>query len=227
MQMWQDCKEDLAWNHTSRHLRWLPMVETEHLKEICRMDDTSETSTHCSIPSFLALIYYPSLASQRLASLWQWETRWTFNFLRKRSPRRFPFMEAPQNTQPPGPSRIAWTADVIMTNWCRFDLQGPKLDLGWGKPFYGTAGGGTTYPPWIHPTDAREEFRRCLCHHVCGTWRCNRGENWLIVERVCGTDGPSLRLWIKTIPRSIAFLNRMLPLYRKCVPSGIWSLVMF
>ena len=57
------------------------------------------------------------------------------------------FMEAPQNTQPPGPSRIAWTADVIMTNWCRFDLQGPKLDLGWGKPFYGTAGGGTTYPP--------------------------------------------------------------------------------
>jgi hypothetical protein len=55
------------------------------------------------------------------------------------------FMEAPQNTKPPG--RIVWTADVIMTNWCRFDLQGPKLDFGWGKPFYATAGGGTTYPP--------------------------------------------------------------------------------
>ncbi|CAF1301888.1 unnamed protein product [Didymodactylos carnosus] len=54
-------------------------------------------------------------------------------------------MEAPQNTKPPG--RIDWTADVIMTNWCRFDLQGPKLDFGWGKPFYATAGDGTTYPP--------------------------------------------------------------------------------
>jgi len=55
------------------------------------------------------------------------------------------FMEAPQNTKTPG--RIVWTADVIMTNWCRFDLQGPKLDFGWEKPFYATAGGGTTYPP--------------------------------------------------------------------------------
>ncbi|TPX64611.1 hypothetical protein SpCBS45565_g05780 [Spizellomyces sp. 'palustris'] len=54
------------------------------------------------------------------------------------------FYEAPENTTPP--SRIAWTADMIMTNWCRFDLQGPKLDFGWGKPFYATAGGGT-YPP--------------------------------------------------------------------------------
>ncbi|CAF2238898.1 unnamed protein product [Rotaria magnacalcarata] len=55
------------------------------------------------------------------------------------------FMEVSQNTKPPG--CIDWTADVIMTNWCRFDLQGPKLDFGWGKPFYATAGGGTTYPP--------------------------------------------------------------------------------
>ncbi|KNC96614.1 hypothetical protein, variant [Spizellomyces punctatus DAOM BR117] len=54
------------------------------------------------------------------------------------------FFEATENSTPPG--RIAWTADVIMTNWCRFDLQGPKLDFGWGKPFYATAGGGT-YPP--------------------------------------------------------------------------------
>lgn len=54
------------------------------------------------------------------------------------------FFEAPQNARPPG--RIAWTADVIMTNWCRFDLQGPKLNFGWGKPFSATAGGGT-YPP--------------------------------------------------------------------------------
>ena len=55
------------------------------------------------------------------------------------------FMEAPENAEPPG--RIDWTADVIMTNWCRFDLQGPKLDFGWGKPFYATPGGGTIYPP--------------------------------------------------------------------------------
>jgi hypothetical protein len=33
------------------------------------------------------------------------------------------FFEAPQNTKPPG--RIVWSADVILTNWCRFDLQGP------------------------------------------------------------------------------------------------------
>ena len=51
------------------------------------------------------------------------------------------FFEAPQNT-----GLISWSADVVMTNWCRFDLQGPKLDFGWGKPFFATAGGGT-YPP--------------------------------------------------------------------------------
>ncbi|CAF0728708.1 unnamed protein product [Adineta steineri] len=58
---------------------------------------------------------------------------------------RISFMEAPENIKRPG--RIAWSADVIMTNWCRFDLQGPKLDFGWGKPFYATPGGGTIYPP--------------------------------------------------------------------------------
>ncbi|CAF5013023.1 unnamed protein product, partial [Rotaria sp. Silwood1] len=55
------------------------------------------------------------------------------------------FFEDPQNNKPPG--RIVWSADVILTNWCRFDLQGPKLDFGWGKPFCATAGGGGTYPP--------------------------------------------------------------------------------
>ncbi|CAF2841329.1 unnamed protein product [Rotaria sp. Silwood2] len=55
------------------------------------------------------------------------------------------FFEDPRNTKPPG--RIVWSADVILTNWCRFDLQGPKLDFGWGKPFCATAGAGGTYPP--------------------------------------------------------------------------------
>jgi len=54
------------------------------------------------------------------------------------------FMEDPRNSQPP---RIAWTADVIGTNWCRFDLQGPKLNFGWGKFFLATQGGGTVFPP--------------------------------------------------------------------------------
>jgi hypothetical protein len=55
------------------------------------------------------------------------------------------FMEDPQNTKPPG--RIAWTADVALTNWCQFDLQGPKFDFGWGKPFCATAGSGGIFPP--------------------------------------------------------------------------------
>ncbi|KAF8935074.1 hypothetical protein BGZ58_005265 [Dissophora ornata] len=55
------------------------------------------------------------------------------------------FFEAPQNATPAG--RIAWTADVILTNWCQFDLQGPKLDFGWGKPFCSTPGGGSIFPP--------------------------------------------------------------------------------
>lgn len=55
------------------------------------------------------------------------------------------FFEAPENTKPPG--RIELSADVILTNWCRFDFQGPKLDFGWGKPFSSTNGSGSTYPP--------------------------------------------------------------------------------
>ena len=55
------------------------------------------------------------------------------------------FFEDPQNTNPPG--RISWTADMILTNWCRFDLKGPKLDFGWGKPFNATSGSGGSLPP--------------------------------------------------------------------------------
>ncbi|KAG0202889.1 hypothetical protein BGX28_004734 [Mortierella sp. GBA30] len=55
------------------------------------------------------------------------------------------FFEAPENIHPPG--RITWSADIILTNWCRFDLQGPKLDIGWGKPFCATAGAVSVYPP--------------------------------------------------------------------------------
>ncbi|KAF9926234.1 hypothetical protein BGZ67_008233 [Mortierella alpina] len=59
--------------------------------------------------------------------------------------RKISFFEDPQNTKPSG--RIVWTADIILTNWCRFDLRGPKLDFGWGKPFRSTSGGVTVYPP--------------------------------------------------------------------------------
>ncbi|KAI8642826.1 transferase [Parasitella parasitica] len=55
------------------------------------------------------------------------------------------FFQDPQNTVPRG--RISWTADMILTNWCRFDLKGPKLDLGWGKPFHATSGSGGSFPP--------------------------------------------------------------------------------
>jgi hypothetical protein len=55
------------------------------------------------------------------------------------------FFEDPQNTNPPG--RISWTADMILTNWCRFDLKSPKLDFGWGKPFNATSGSGGSLPP--------------------------------------------------------------------------------
>eukprot|EP01126_Amoeba_proteus_P001860 TRINITY_DN10580_c0_g1_i2.p1 TRINITY_DN10580_c0_g1~~TRINITY_DN10580_c0_g1_i2.p1 ORF type:complete len:471 (-),score=86.20 TRINITY_DN10580_c0_g1_i2:418-1830(-) len=55
------------------------------------------------------------------------------------------FMEDLKNVKPPG--HIAWTADVVLTNWCRFDLQGTKFDFGWGKPFYATAGSGGLFPP--------------------------------------------------------------------------------
>ncbi|KAF9095186.1 hypothetical protein BGX27_001318 [Mortierella sp. AM989] len=55
------------------------------------------------------------------------------------------FFQDPQNAQPPG--RIEWSADVILTNWCRFDLRGPKLDFGWGKPFSATPGSNGILPP--------------------------------------------------------------------------------
>eukprot|EP01133_Synstelium_polycarpum_P019348 gene19348-23166_t len=42
---------------------------------------------------------------------------------------------------------ISWSADIILTNWCMFDLKGPKLDFGFGKPFNATSGGETAYPP--------------------------------------------------------------------------------
>ena len=59
--------------------------------------------------------------------------------------KRIAFFEDPRNAQPPG--RIDWAADIILTNWCRFDLQGPTFDFGWGKPFSSTSGGGTVFPP--------------------------------------------------------------------------------
>lgn len=48
------------------------------------------------------------------------------------------FFEDARNTQPAG--RITWLSDIVLSNWCCFDLQGPKLDFGWGKPFAGTDG---------------------------------------------------------------------------------------
>jgi hypothetical protein len=53
---------------------------------------------------------------------------------------RIQFMEAPENGKPHG--RIVWSADVVFTNWCHFDLQGDDMDFGWGKPFDATAGRG-------------------------------------------------------------------------------------
>lgn len=38
---------------------------------------------------------------------------------------RIAFFEHPRNTHPPG--RIYWSADIILTNWCRFDLKGPEF----------------------------------------------------------------------------------------------------
>ncbi|KAL0146244.1 transferase family-domain-containing protein [Mucor lusitanicus] len=55
------------------------------------------------------------------------------------------FFEDPNHQQPPG--RISWSADLILTNWCKNDLKGPKLDLGWGKPFHATSGRGGSLPP--------------------------------------------------------------------------------
>ncbi|KAG0049993.1 hypothetical protein BGZ83_005200 [Gryganskiella cystojenkinii] len=59
--------------------------------------------------------------------------------------KRVAFFDQPEINHPPG--RVAWSADVILTNWCRFDLKGPKLDMGWGHPFEATSGGATVFPP--------------------------------------------------------------------------------
>ena len=55
------------------------------------------------------------------------------------------FFENPQNLEPPG--RITMVGDFILTNWCRNDLKGPKLDFGWGEAFFASSGAGTVYPP--------------------------------------------------------------------------------
>ena len=59
--------------------------------------------------------------------------------------KRIAFMEDEEYSSPSG--RVTWEADVILTNWCRFDLQGPSFDLGWGKPFHATPGTGGVVPP--------------------------------------------------------------------------------
>ena len=48
---------------------------------------------------------------------------------------RIAFYESPEVSRPAG--RVTLSADTIMTNWCKFDLAGPKLDMGYGigKPF--------------------------------------------------------------------------------------------
>ncbi|KAK3843280.1 MAG: transferase [Linnemannia gamsii] len=61
--------------------------------------------------------------------------------------KRILFLEDPSRNAHPG--QFGWTSDIILTNWCRFDLKGPKLDFGWDKcpPFAGTSGGLTAFSP--------------------------------------------------------------------------------
>ncbi|KAH8921167.1 hypothetical protein BT69DRAFT_1283369 [Atractiella rhizophila] len=54
------------------------------------------------------------------------------------------FLEAARRCNPP--RTAVFVGDVIMTNWSRFNLQGPKLDFGWGTPFETTSGGGVLPP---------------------------------------------------------------------------------
>ncbi|KAF9913892.1 hypothetical protein BX616_009380, partial [Lobosporangium transversale] len=55
------------------------------------------------------------------------------------------FFEDPRNTKLP--NRIVWKSDIVLTNWCQFDLKGPKLDFGWGEAFDAAGGTGGFYPP--------------------------------------------------------------------------------
>lgn len=60
--------------------------------------------------------------------------------------KRVAFFDNPAVCYPPG--LVGWASDIVLTNWCRFDLKGPKLRFGWGeKPFLATSGGGTVFPP--------------------------------------------------------------------------------
>ncbi|KAI8059477.1 transferase [Gongronella butleri] len=49
------------------------------------------------------------------------------------------------------PGRTFCVTDIFVSNWCKFDLDGPKLDFGWGKPSHYTDGNGTetSLPPAI------------------------------------------------------------------------------
>eukprot|EP01133_Synstelium_polycarpum_P006107 gene6107-7074_t len=58
---------------------------------------------------------------------------------------RIEFFNQPENNQ--APNRVAWTSDIIISNWCMFDIKGPQFDCGWGKPFKATSGGNTFYTP--------------------------------------------------------------------------------
>ncbi|KAF9912010.1 hypothetical protein EC991_001457 [Linnemannia zychae] len=59
--------------------------------------------------------------------------------------KRIAFFEYPTSTLP---GRVGWTADITLTNWCQFDLNGPKMAFGWGgRPFEVTSGGGIIHPP--------------------------------------------------------------------------------
>ncbi|KAG0255403.1 hypothetical protein BGZ95_005766 [Linnemannia exigua] len=61
--------------------------------------------------------------------------------------KRIAFLEDPSRNSHPG--QFGWTSDIILTNWCRFDLKGPKLDFGWDQcpAFAGTPGGLTAFSP--------------------------------------------------------------------------------
>jgi hypothetical protein len=55
------------------------------------------------------------------------------------------FFEDPRFTEPRG--RITGILDIVLTSWCQFDLKGPKLDFGWGRPFNATGGRFGFFPP--------------------------------------------------------------------------------